>query len=115
MATFREITNQAVGFKHLGPGAMTGVFKQQPAQILTTKKYKADGKSIVGACGARVALEAHTTASATVMSAGEGGLSGVVCQPCLQELEVQIDDICTGCNYCSETEAEEEPGLHGQG
>jgi hypothetical protein len=97
MATFREITNQAVGFKHLGPGAMTGVFKQQPAQILTTKKYKADGKSIVGACGARVALQAHTSASAVIMAAGECGLSGVMCAECL------------------ELDSEEMPGLHGQG
>ena len=97
MATFREITNQAVGFKHLGPGAMTGVFKQQPAQILTTKKYKADGKSIVGACGARVALQAHTSANAVIMAAGECGLSGVICAE------------------CSELVSEDTPGLHGQG
>ena len=110
MATRQEITNNAVGFKHLDlPGGMTGVFNQQPAQNIVSKKYD------LGHCGARVVLQAHTTASATIMSAGECGLSGVVCQPCLQELEVQIDDICTGCNYCSETEAEEEPGLHGQG
>ena len=111
MNTIQAISNQAVGFKHLGPGAMTGVFKQQPAVergALATKTYKP------GACGAHVALQANTGVGVSVMAVGECGLSGVVCQPCLQ-LEIQIDDICTGCNYCSEAEAEEEPGLHRRG
>ena len=92
MATRQEITNKAVGFKHLGPGAMIGVFKQQPAQNTATKQFK------LGSCGARVALQANTTAAAVVMAAGECGLSGVICADC--QLLV---------------EAEEEPGLHGQG
>ena len=85
MATSREITNNAVGFKHLGPGAMTGVFKQQPARTIVSKKYD------IGHCGARVALEAHTTANAVIMSAGECGLSGVICQTCLQEIDAIIN------------------------
>ena len=92
MATRQEITNKAVGFKHLGPGTMIGVFKQQPAQNTVTKQFD------IGSCGARVALQAHTTAAAVVMAAGECGLSGVICADC--QLLV---------------EAEEEPGLHGQG
>ena len=92
MATRQEITNKAVGFKHLGPGAMIGVFKQQPAQNTATKQFD------IGSCGARVVLQAHTTAAAVVMAAGECGLSGVICADC--QLLV---------------EAEEEPGLHGQG
>ena len=92
MATRQEITNKAVGFKHLGPGAMIGVFKQQPAQNTVTKQFD------IGSCGARVVLQAHTTAAAVVMAAGECGLSGVICADC--QLLV---------------EAEEEPGLHGQG
>ena len=105
MATSREITNNAVGFRHLGPGAMTGVFNQQPVQNIVSKKYG------LGHCGARVALEAHTTASATVMSAGECGFSGVICQTCLQE----IDAIINRSEAELLAEAEEEPGLHGQG
>jgi hypothetical protein len=100
MATWGEITNNAVGFKHLGPGAMTGVFNQQPAQNIVSKKYD------LGHCGARVALQAHTTASATVMSAGECGLSGVVCTDCAVVIEMTVDDVVI---------VEEEPGLHGQG
>ena len=92
MATRQEITNKAVGFKHLGPGTMIGVFKQQPAQNTATKQFD------IGSCGARVVLQAHTTAAAVVMAAGECGLSGVICADC--QLLV---------------EAEEEPGLHGQG
>ena len=92
MATRQEITNKAVGFKHLGPGTMIGVFKQQPAQNTVTKQFD------IGSCGARVVLQAHTTAAAVVMAAGECGLSGVICADC--QLLV---------------EAEEEPGLHGQG
>ncbi len=92
MATSREITNNAVGFKHLGPGSMSGAFNQQPAQNIVTKKYD------TGHCGAHVVLQAHTGADATIMSVGECGLSGVVCADC--QLLV---------------EAEEEPGLHGQG
>ena len=92
MATRQEITNKAVGFKHLGPGTMIGVFKQQPAQNTVTKQFD------IGSCGARVVLQAHTTAAAVVMAAGECGLSGVICADC--QLLV---------------EAEEVPGLHGQG
>ena len=92
MATRQEITTKAVGFKHLGPGAMIGVFKQQPAQNTVPKQFD------IGSCGARVVLQAHTTAAAVVMAAGECGLSGVICADC--QLLV---------------EAEEEPGLHGQG
>ena len=104
MATSREITNNAVGFKHLGPGAMTGVFNQQPVQNIVSKKYD------TGHCGARVALEAHTTASATVMSAGECGLSGVVCADCTAEVDFQ------GTLQAALKETlEDEPGLHGQG
>jgi hypothetical protein len=106
MATRQEITNNAVGFKHLDlPGGMTGVFNQQPAQNIVSKKYD------LGHCGARVALQAHTTASATIMSAGECGLSGVICQTCLQE----IDAIINRSEAELLAEAEEEPGLHGQG
>ena len=100
MATSREITNNAVGFKHLGPGAMTGVFKQQPARTVVSKKYD------IGYCGAHVVLQARTTASATVMSAGECGLSGVVCADCAVVIEMTVDDVVI---------VEEEPGLHGQG
>ena len=71
---------------------MIGVFKQQPAQNTVTKQFD------IGSCGARVVLQAHTTAAAVVMAAGECGLSGVICADC--QLLV---------------EAEEEPGLHGQG
>ena len=71
---------------------MIGVFKQQPAQNTVTKQFG------IGSCGARVVLQAHTTAAAVVMAAGECGLSGVICADC--QLLV---------------EAEEEPGLHGQG
>ena len=92
MATRQEITNKAVGCKQLGPGTMIGVFKQQPAQNTVTKQFD------IGSCGARVVLQAHTTAAAVVMAAGECGLSGVICADC--QLLV---------------EAEEEPGLHGQG
>ena len=84
---------------------MTGVFNQQPAQNIVSKKYD------LGHCGARVALQAHTTASATIMSAGECGLSGVICLTCLQEIEAIIDR--TEAELLAE--AEEEPGLHGQG
>ena len=105
MATRQEITNKAVGFKHLGPGAMIDVFKQQPARNTVTKQFG------IGSCGARVALQAHTTAAAVVMAAGECGLSGVICQSCMKEINAIIDH--------SEAEllaeAEEEPGLHGQG
>ena len=104
MATSREITNNAVGFKHLGPGAMTGVFKQQPARTIVSKKYD------LGSCGARVALEAHTTANAVIMSAGECGLSGVVCADCTAEVDFQ------GTLQAALKETlEDEPGLHGQG
>jgi hypothetical protein len=105
MATSREITNNAVGFEHLGPGAMTGVFNQQPARVTVSKKYD------IGKCGAGVALEAHTTADAVVMSVGECGLSGVICQTCLQE----IDAIINRSEAELLAEAAEEPGLHGQG
>ena len=79
MATTQEITNKAVGGRHLGPGGMTGVFKQQPAVAkgsITPKEFKH------GSCGATVVLQANTTANATVMARGECGLSGVVCADC---------------------------------
>ena len=79
---------------------MTGVFKQQPARTIVSKKYD------TGHCGARVALEAHTTANAVIMSAGECGLSGVVCADCTVVIEMTVDDVVI---------VEEEPGLHGQG
>jgi hypothetical protein len=94
MATRQGITNKAVGFKHLDlPGGMTGVFNQQPAQSIITKQLKD-----IGSCGARVALQAHTSADATIMAAGECGLSGVVCNEC-----------------AALAESEDEPGLHGRG
>ena len=93
MATRQEITNKAVGFKHLDlPGGMTGVFNQQSAQNIVTKQKD------IGSCGARVALQAHTSADATIMAAGECGLSGVVCIECT-----------------ALAESEDEPGLHGRG
>jgi hypothetical protein len=96
MTTSREITNNAVGFKHLGPGAMTGVFNQQPARVTATKQTG------IGKCGAGVTLEAHTTASAVVMSVGECGLSGVVCNDCATLIELI-------------SEPTDEPGLHMRG
>ena len=99
MNTLQAIANQAVGFKHLGPGAMTGVFKQQPAVergALATKTYKP------GACGAHVALQANTGASAVIMAAGECGLSGVVCNDCATLTELM-------------SEPTDEPGLHMRG
>ena len=96
MTTLQAITNQAVGFKHLGPGAMTGVFNQQPARNIVTKQLD------IGKCGARVTLEAHTTASAVIMAAGECGLSGVVCNDCATLTELM-------------SEPTDEPGLHMRG
>ena len=96
MTTLQAITNQAVGFKHLGPGAMTGVFNQQPARAIATKQPD------IGKCGARVTLEAHTTASAVIMAAGECGLSGVVCNDCTALTELM-------------SEPTDEPGLHMRG
>ena len=96
MTTLQAITNQAVGFKHLGPGAMTGVFNQQPARNIVTKQKD------IGKCGARVTLEAHTTASAVIMAAGECGLSGVVCNDCTALTELM-------------SEPTDEPGLHMRG
>ena len=96
MTTLQAITNQAVGFKHLGPGGMTGVFNQQPARNIVTKQLD------IGKCGARVTLEAHTTASAVVMAAGECGLSGGVCNDCAALTELM-------------SEPTDEPGLHMRG
>jgi len=96
MTTLQAITNQAVGSKHLGPGPLTGVFKQQPARDIATKQHD------TGKCGARVTLEAHTTASAVIMAAGECGLSGVVCNDCATLTELM-------------SEPTDEPGLHMRG
>jgi len=96
MTTLQAITNQAVSTKHLGPGPLTGVFKQQPARDIATKQHD------IGKCGARVTLEAHTTASAVIMAAGECGLSGVVCNDCTALTELI-------------SEPTDEPGLHMRG
>ena len=99
MNTLQAIPNQAVGFKHLGPGAMTGVFKQQPAVergSIFPKTYKP------GACGAHVALQANTPVGANVMATGECGLSGVVCTDCAPVVELQ-------------DATEDVPGLHRRG
>ena len=101
MTTLQAITNQAVGFKHLGPGAMTGVFNQQPARNIVTKQLD------IGKCGARVTLEAHTTASAVIMAAGECGLSGVVCADCVNLVQLMLDDV--------DADVTDEPGLHVRG
>ena len=99
MTTLQVIANQAVGGKHLGPGGMAGVFKQQPA---------VEPGSIIGkapthnSCGARVTLQAHTTASAVIMAAGECGLSGVVCADCAALTELM-------------SAPADEPGLHMRG
>ena len=80
MATFQELSNRAVGGRHLGPGGMTGVFKQQPA----VAKGSAFPKEFThGSCGATVTLESNTYAHATIMARGECGLSGVVCADCM--------------------------------
>ena len=99
MNTLQAIANQAVGFKHLGPGAMTGVFKQQPAVergALATKTYKP------GACGAHVALQANTGVGVSIMAVGECGLAGVVCTDCAPVVEL-LDA------------TEDVPGLHRRG
>ena len=99
MTTLQAIANQAVGGKHLGPGGMTGVFKQQPIVAkgsITPKTYTHNS------CGAHVTLEAHTFASAVIMSVGECGLSGVVCADCAALTE-------------SLSEPTDEPGLHTRG
>ena len=98
MATTQEITNRAVGGRHLElPGGMAGVFKQQPANDgIPAKEFRH------GSCGATVVLQAHTSADAVVMARGECGLSGVVCPDCLALAELM-------------TEPEDEPGLHVRG
>ena len=103
MATKQEITNKAVGFKHLEPGTMIGVFKQQPARNVVTKQFN------LGNCGATVRFPLKD--GQLIAGAGECGISGVICQACMQEINAIIDR--------SEAEllaeAEEEPGLHGKG
>jgi hypothetical protein len=84
MATFRELSNQASNGRHLGPGGMAGVFKQQPVRNITTKVYSTEN---VGSCGAVVVLQANTTANAVIMARGECGLSGVVCAACAPFVE----------------------------
>ena len=84
MATRQEITNKAVGGQHLGPGGMTGVFKQQP---IVAKGSIAPMQYEPGACGAVVVLQANTTANAVIMARGECGLSGVVCTACAALVE----------------------------
>ena len=85
MATFRELSNQASNGRHLGPGGMTGVFKQQPAVNaplnILPKSYQP------GACGVTVVLQANTTANAVIMARGECGPSGVVCTACAALVE----------------------------
>lgn len=80
MATSQEITNRAIGGRHLGPGGLTGVFKQQPAVAsgsISPKQYQHNS------CGATVTLESNTYANAVIMARGECGLSGVVCADCM--------------------------------
>ena len=84
MATFRELSNQASNGRHLGPGGMTGVFKQQP---IVAKGSIAPMQYEPGSCGAVVVLQANTTANAVIMARGECGLSGVVCATCAPLVE----------------------------
>jgi hypothetical protein len=102
MTTFRDMANQAVGGKHLGANGMTGVFKQQPARSVVTRKYPDVFIAYdAGHCGAHVALPGNTPSGCLVMSAGECGLSGVVCTECATMLELVADT--------------DEPGLHVRG
>jgi len=102
MTSFRDMANQAVGGKHLGAGGMTGVFKQQPARSVGSRKYPDVFIAYdAGHCGARVQLPGNTPAGCLIMSAGECGLSGVVCTECAAMLELVADT--------------DEPGLHVRG
>jgi hypothetical protein len=80
MATTQAITNKAVGGRHLGPGGLTGVFKQQPA---VTKGSISPKEYTHNSCGATVTLQSNTYANAVIMARGECGLSGVVCADCM--------------------------------
>jgi len=107
MTTLQAIANQAVGGKHLGPGGMTGVFKQRPAVNaplnILPKSY------VPGACGVTVVLQANTTANAVIMARGECGLSGVVCADCAQVVDSFV------CCDDDNPAIEDEPGLHMRG
>ena len=58
MNSLRDMANQAVGGKHLGAGGMTGVFKQQPARSVVSRKYPDVFIAYdAGHCGAHMALQ----------------------------------------------------------
>jgi hypothetical protein len=95
--TFQALANSAVGGKHLGPGGMTGVFKQAHIELGQRRVPQP------GACGARVRMPLLTARfssdSQIISGVGECGLSGVQCIA------------CNGLPNPYEPEAEEEPGL----
>jgi len=68
---------------------------------MTSNVRKQYGNTGSGNCGARVQLPGNTPAGCLIMSAGECGLSGVVCADCAAILELVGDT--------------DEPGLHVRG
>ena len=93
--TFQSLANNAVGGKHIGPGGMTGVFRQSHRAIGLSRAPQ------LGACGASVRMPLLDGQILPAM--GECGLAGVQCRD------------CDGLPNPYEPEAEEEPGLAERG